>query len=112
MKKRDFLKSSAAIASLAIIPSPLWSMKKSKVRIAQIGVGGMGVQDLNFMSSHNSADVVALCDVDSIALNNAKKIHPKAKLYKDFVDLTYIWILMNWFLVLHESIVPEPVQCP
>ena len=81
---RDFLKSSAAIASLAIIPSPLWSMKKSKVRIAQIGVGGMGVQDLNFMSSHNSADVVALCDVDSIALNNAKKIHPKAKLYKDY----------------------------
>ena len=84
MKKRDFLKSSAALASMVMIPSPVWSMKKSKIRIAQIGVGGMGIQDLDFMSSHNSADVVALCDVDSIALNNAKKIHPKAKLYKDY----------------------------
>lgn len=84
MKKRDFLKSSAALASMVMIPSSIWSMKKSRIRIAQIGVGGMGAEDLNSMSSHSSADIVALCDVDSIALDKARKLHPKAKGYKDY----------------------------
>ena len=69
MKKRDFLKSSAALASMVMIPSSIWSMKRSKIRIAQIGVGGMGAEDLNSMSSHSSADIVALCDIDSMALD-------------------------------------------
>ena len=84
MKKRQFLKKSAAIASLAFLPSPFWSMKKPQIRIAQIGVGGMGVEDLKSMSSHSSAKIVALCDVDSLALSNAKKLHPNAQVYSDY----------------------------
>jgi predicted dehydrogenase len=84
MKKRDFLKSSAALASMVMIPSSIWSMKRSKIRIAQIGVGGMGAEDLNSMSSHSSADIVSLCDIDSMALDKARKIHPKAKGYSDY----------------------------
>ena len=84
MKKREFLKKSAALASLAVFPSPLWSIKNPNIRLAQIGVGGMGAQDLNSMSSHSSVSVVALCDVDLSALNEAKKIHPNAKAYSDY----------------------------
>ena len=84
MKKREFLKKSAALASLAVFPSPLWSIKNPNIRLAQIGVGGMGAQDLNSISSHSSVSVVALCDVDLSALNEAKKIHPNAKAYSDY----------------------------
>tara|TARA_B100000575_G_scaffold131103_1_gene104434 strand:- start:1161 stop:2492 length:1332 start_codon:yes stop_codon:yes gene_type:complete len=84
MKKREFLKKSVALASLATIPSPLWSIKRSNIRLAQIGVGGMGAQDLKFMSSHPSISVVALCDVDSLALDLAKTIYPNARIYKDY----------------------------
>jgi predicted dehydrogenase len=44
----------------------------------------MGAADLNDMSSHKSVEVVALCDVDSNALEAASKLHPKAKVYKDY----------------------------
>jgi predicted dehydrogenase len=44
----------------------------------------MGASDLASISSHESVDVVALCDVDSMALIKASEIHPNAKTYKDF----------------------------
>ena len=85
MKKREFLKSATALASITILPSSIWSMKKNnRIRIAQIGVGGMGAADLNSISSHPSVDIVGLCDVDSTALDKAKKLHPKAKGYVDY----------------------------
>ena len=80
MKKREFLKRAAALTSLAVLPSPVWSLDRKKIRIAQIGVGGMGAQDLNFISSHSQVEIVGLCDVDSLALDNVKKIHPNALL--------------------------------
>ena len=84
MKKREFLKRAAALTSLAVLPSPVWSLDRKKIRIAQIGVGGMGAQDLNFISSHSQVEIVGLCDVDSLALDNVKKIHPNALLYSDY----------------------------
>jgi len=88
MKKREFLKSATALASMTILPSSIWSMKKNnKIRTAHIGVGGMGAADLNSISSHSSVDVVALCDVDSTALNEAKKLHPKAQGYIDYREM-------------------------
>ena len=85
MKKREFLKSATALASMTLLPSSIWSMKKNnRIRIAQIGVGGMGAADLNSISSHPSVDIVGLCDVDSKALDEAKKIHPKASVYVDY----------------------------
>ena len=76
MKKRDFLKTSVALASATIIPSPLListSPKKTTLRTAHIGVGGMGASDLESISSHKSVQVVALCDVDKNSLNDAQK---------------------------------------
>ena len=87
MKKRDFLKTSVALASTTIIPSSLLasiSHKKTTLRTAHIGVGGMGASDLESIASHNSVQVVALCDVDEKSLNDAQKKYPNAKAFKDY----------------------------
>jgi predicted dehydrogenase len=85
MKRRDFLKSSAALASITILPSSVWALTKNgKLRTAHIGVGGMGNADLGSISSHSLVEVTALCDVDSIRLAAAKKLHPNAKVFTDY----------------------------
>ena len=85
MNKRDFLKSAATLASTAFIPSVGWAFPKGKkLRTAHIGVGGMGGEDLKAFASHKSVDIVALCDVDSNALEFAKTKHPNAKTFSDY----------------------------
>ncbi|MFY0654504.1 MAG: Gfo/Idh/MocA family oxidoreductase [Cyclobacteriaceae bacterium] len=86
MKKREFLKASALIASsAAVLPSSLWALAKDgKLRTAHIGVGGMGAEDLSAISSHDSVIVSALCDVDSERLAAAQKLHPKARTFSDY----------------------------
>lgn len=88
MKRRDFLKNTTALSSIAILPSSTWALIKSdKIRTAHIGVGGMGMEDLKAISSHNSVVVAALCDVDSNALAAAKKLHPGARTFSDYRKL-------------------------
>ncbi|MDN5216817.1 Gfo/Idh/MocA family oxidoreductase [Fulvivirgaceae bacterium BMA12] len=88
MNKRKFLKSAAALSSLALLPSSSWaSLKNGRLRTAHIGVGGMGMEDLKAISSHELVDVTALCDVDANNLAAAKKLHPKAKVYADYRQL-------------------------
>ena len=87
MKKRDFLKTSAALASTTLLPSSLLaSLAKTnnRLRTAHIGVGGMGAADLASIASHQAVDVVALCDVDSKKLKAAHELYPKAKTFKDY----------------------------
>jgi len=89
MKKRDFLKTSAALASTALLPKSLFALTKNnkRLRTAHIGVGGMGAADLASISSHSMVDVVGLCDVDSKNLAAAKTLHPSAKTYTDYRTL-------------------------
>jgi predicted dehydrogenase len=89
MKKRDFLKTSAAMVSTALLPNSLFALTKNnkRLRTAHIGVGGMGASDLASISSHALVDVVALCDVDSKNLAAAKTLHPSAKTYTDYRTL-------------------------
>ena len=94
MKKREFLKKSAILASsAAVIPSFILSCKEEKtttniltkrLRTAHIGVGNMGSEDLRDISSHTKVDVIALCDVDANYLAAASKLHPLAKTYSDY----------------------------
>jgi len=85
MNKREFLKSAAALSSVALLPSALWAIPSDKnLKTAHIGVGGMGLADLKSISSHAQVEVYALCDVDSNALSAAKALFPKAKTYKDY----------------------------
>lgn len=88
MKRRDFIKSTAAFASISFLPSAVWAqVKNGKLRTAHIGVGGMGLDDLESISSHSMVDVTALCDVDSNFLAAAHKLHPGAKVYADYRKL-------------------------
>ncbi|WP_186757105.1 Gfo/Idh/MocA family protein [Echinicola salinicaeni] len=88
MKKRAFLKNTAALAAVSMLPGSAWALGKSKkLRTAHIGLGAMGIADLKSISSHSSVDVVALCDVDSKALDTAKAMHPNAKIYKDYREM-------------------------
>ncbi|UWX55986.1 Gfo/Idh/MocA family oxidoreductase [Maribacter litopenaei] len=95
MKKREFLKKSAILASsTAIMPSIFIACKEeqkamteaplTRLRTAHIGVGNMGGEDLRDISSHAKVDVTALCDVDANNLAAAKKLHPNAKTYTDY----------------------------
>ncbi|WP_200975113.1 Gfo/Idh/MocA family protein [Echinicola sp. 20G] len=88
MKKRTFLKNTAALAAVSMLPGSVWSMAKGKrLRTAHIGVSNMGMADLKAISSHSLVDVVGLCDVDSNALATAKAMHPKAKTYADYREM-------------------------
>ena len=86
MNKREFLKKAAVLtSSVTLLPSAKWIIgKEGKVRTAHIGVSNMGGEDLRDISSHASVEVFALCDVNTIALAAAKKLHPNAKTYSDY----------------------------
>tara|TARA_B100001093_G_scaffold52980_1_gene44981 strand:+ start:8041 stop:9390 length:1350 start_codon:yes stop_codon:yes gene_type:complete len=87
-KRRNFLKTGIALASIPILTPNIWSnMKNNQLRTAHIGVGGMGLADLNDIASHKSVNVVALCDVDTNALQKAGKLYPNAKKYKDYRNM-------------------------
>ncbi|MCS5490140.1 Gfo/Idh/MocA family protein [Algoriphagus limi] len=84
--RRDFLKRSAlGAAGLALAPSLLAKAQANgKLRIAQIGLGAMGMEDLKAIASHSLVEVVAICDVDSRAIENAAKLYPQAKTFADY----------------------------
>ena len=85
--RRQFLStsSSLAMAATAIHVLPKANAASSdRLRLASIGVGGMGGADLGSLSSHAKVDVVALCDVDANNLAAAGERHPKAKRFSDF----------------------------
>ena len=85
MKRREFIKDTATYSSLAFMSSTMKNMSaKDTLRTAHIGVGNMGLEDLNFMSSHPSVKVTALCDVDSNYLAAASELFPDAKVYADY----------------------------
>ena len=86
MDRRDFVKKSGiGILGAALAPSFLGKLNaEGRLRTAHIGLGGMGMADLDAISSHDLVDVVALCDVDSEALAKAKALHPNAKIYADY----------------------------
>ena len=44
-----------------------------KLRVAKVGCGGMGLSDLNEVSSHKMVEIVALCDIDSRHLEVLRK---------------------------------------
>ncbi|MBK8562911.1 MAG: Gfo/Idh/MocA family oxidoreductase [Saprospiraceae bacterium] len=85
MKRRDFLKHAATLAGVTLLPSSVWAIAKNgKLRTAHIGVGGMGLDDLKSITSHEMVEVTALCDVDSNNLSAARRLFPGAKGFADY----------------------------
>ena len=55
-----------------------------KLRIACVGVGGMGK---NYLAGCKDEEIVALCDLDHEFSAPVFKLYPRAKLYKDFREM-------------------------
>ncbi|HOZ86007.1 MAG TPA: Gfo/Idh/MocA family oxidoreductase [Niabella sp.] len=88
MKRRSFLKTSAAGSMVFMLPGTVSAFSSSKkIRIAQIGLGMMGVSDLNSIASHPNAEIVALCDVDMNLVDKVKDRFPQAKVFADYKEL-------------------------
>ena len=98
--RRSFLKGMGlATAGMALAPGELLAAKKKqqpapapkneKVRIAYIGIGNRGQQNIDEFAKTNMVDVVALCDVDlqGKQCEKALKMYPNAKRFTDFRKL-------------------------
>ncbi|ERM82930.1 oxidoreductase [Rhodonellum psychrophilum GCM71 = DSM 17998] len=88
--RRDFIKTSAtALAGFYFVPrhvigGPGFIAPSDRLRIAGIGVGGMGQGDVRGVFNSGKVDIVGLCDVDDTRAKASVEAHPKAKYYKDF----------------------------
>jgi predicted dehydrogenase len=89
LSRRRLLQSGglAAASWLAIGPRSLRAAANDRLRLAGIGVGGMGGSDLASLSSHGSVEVVGLCDVDTGNLAAAGEKHPGAARFADFREM-------------------------
>ena len=99
--RRDFIKEMGmAAAGLALgsgqqifghpMTSKEWAASKSeKVKIAYIGIGNRGEQDIDEFEKTNMVDVVALCDVDLDGKQCQKVLakYPQAKRFRDFREM-------------------------
>ena len=87
--RRDFIKKTGLGAlGITLAPTLLAKAKANgRVRTAHIGLGMMGMADLNAIASHDSVDVVALCDVDAAMMAKAEALFPNAKTYADYREM-------------------------
>ncbi len=99
--RRDFLKGMGlTTAGLALNPmqnvfantmtsAQTASAKSEKVKIAYIGIGNRGEQNINEFAKTNMVEVVALCDVDLDGKQCQKvlSMYPNAKRFRDFRKL-------------------------
>ncbi|MBM3832224.1 MAG: Gfo/Idh/MocA family oxidoreductase [Verrucomicrobia bacterium] len=85
--RRSFLKTgaliTAGIASLSLSARAQVN-KNSKLRILQIGVGGVGSMQRNGLKDHPMIEWAGFCDVDSRQLESIKKQHPNAWTLADY----------------------------
>src|SRR5436190_11694877 len=87
VSRRTFLKSGAIItAGVATLSLPARAQvnKNSKLRIFQIGVGGIGSMQRDGLKGHPMVEWAGFCDVDQRELDKIKKQHPDAWTTKDY----------------------------
>jgi predicted dehydrogenase len=71
MDRRNFIRQTAAAASVAAITTPASAAQQKTRRVGLIGCGWYGKCDLLQLMNIEPVEVVALCDVDSQMLNQA-----------------------------------------
>jgi predicted dehydrogenase len=85
ISRRDFLGGTAALTAFSVMPryasAAQSASPRSKLNIAGIGVGGMGMVNLQNMEQEN---IIALCDVDDACAAKAFERYPNARRYKDY----------------------------
>ena len=77
--RRQFLKGSAVAATGCLVPTIVPASvfgadaPSNRITIGFVGVGRMGMGDLQELLGHKEAQIVAVCDVDSNRVRNAQK---------------------------------------
>ena len=89
MQRRKFIKNAAATtAAFSIVPSFVLGKNhvppSDTVYISAFGAGGRGAGVIRDLTETKKVKFVSLCDVDDRQIGASQKLHPKAKLYKDF----------------------------
>ncbi|MEM9326506.1 MAG: Gfo/Idh/MocA family oxidoreductase [Bacteroidota bacterium] len=93
INRRHFIRqASVAVGGLTVLPSFAGKVAASdRLRVAHIGVGGMGNAHMKWFAGLPEVEIVALCDVDQLRLEKALKttqeeLQPGRKVdtYKDF----------------------------
>ena len=89
LDRRTFVGGLAAAGALAAVPRELHALSEraqpsQKLRVACIGVGGMGHTDMRGVSGE---ELVAFADVDWKSAERAFREFPKARRYKDFREM-------------------------
>ena len=92
--RRDFLRSSAVVGALTILPSYIALGNKSstglapseRVNLAVIGIGNQGGNDLRVLFGSGHCNVVALCDIDLLGAHTqaSQANFPDAPTFTDF----------------------------
>ncbi len=91
--RRKFIKNAGiTTAGLYILPRHVLGGKgyiapSDKLRIAAIGAGGKGEDDIRHFYKGGHADIIALCDVDDRQTITTRQQFPKAAYYKDFREM-------------------------
>jgi predicted dehydrogenase len=90
--RRDFVKTTAAIGGLTILPSGLLANPpSSKLTYALVGCGGNGGGTTRSMMSHKKLQVVALCDPDKRQMTKSiKKLSSKGvtpQMFQDYREM-------------------------
>jgi predicted dehydrogenase len=85
-RQAAFTGAAVPLAGLPILAAPRGARAAAndRLRLAGIGVGGMGRADLAALSSHPQVEVVAICDVDATNLAAAGEKHGSARRFADF----------------------------
>lgn len=92
MLRRDFIKSSAIIAGSMMAPLPLFAVE-NKIKLAILGTGWWGTDVLLAHALLSGQfEIVALCDVNSLALENAAQRivqagNVKPKLFSSYKEM-------------------------
>lgn len=97
LSRRGFLKNMGVIGGGGLMMSSLpilhaYAQQKNedakggKARLAIIGTGSRGMYHINHLLKIPHAEIVAICDIYQPHLDNAAKLCPKAKQYKDYRD--------------------------
>ena len=91
MNRRNFLGAMGAAAALAPVTGFPAIVKRrnlnSMLSHACVGCGNMARADMNGLRSHADLHIAAICDVDSVFLEQAKKLCPDARVYRDAFEM-------------------------
>lgn len=95
INRREFLKSLGIASSGLLLASTPWlsvfsDVEKTsgeKARLGIIGPGSRGRFLMKFLAQDEKVDIVALCDIYQPSIDEALKIAPKAKVYRDYRKL-------------------------